>query len=205
MCTAGAVPLERLLQAGTREPGPFRADAAHRRAVHAHALLRLAAYDGEPVPAGLRGERQAGAAADAPDGALGDCARAAYEPSPSGARCVSLALTRSGGGARQPGVEYRNHPPPDAVGIHVSGGYPGLYSRYVLGFALSNRLDTVFCLEVKYEDIYLRDYGSVRGARRPAWQPRAAAPVARLPHASGGARGGQTLTTRLLIFATSWS
>ena len=50
---------------------------------------------------------------------------------------------------------------PDAVGIHVSGGYSGLYSRYVLGFALSNTLDTVFCLQVKYEDIYLRDYGSV--------------------------------------------
>lgn len=44
-----------------------------------------------------------------------------------------------------------------------------------------------------------------RGALFPLLQRRAAAPVARLPHASGGAWGGQTLTTRLLIFATSWS
>ena len=144
------------------------------------------------------------------------------------------------------------------------------YSRYVLGSALSNTLDTVFYREavsqawsagrpeifntdqgcqltstpftgmlethgvwismdgrgrvlykilverlwrtVKYEDIYLRDHGSVEEST-PAWRAipptttkeRPHQSLGGYPHASGGAWGGQTLTTRLLIFATSWS
>jgi transposase len=85
-CAAGAAPLEPLLRAGAGEPGRSGADAVHRRAVHAHAVLRLAADEGGAGRAGVSGEPQAGAAADAPNGALGDRAWAAHEPRPSRAQ-----------------------------------------------------------------------------------------------------------------------
>ncbi len=102
-CTAGVVPIERHLRAGTREPVRSGADAVHRRAVHAHALLRLAAYEGGAVRARVWGEPQAGAAADAPDGALGDRARSAHEPCPSWAQGLSLSPARCRGEADRHG------------------------------------------------------------------------------------------------------
>src|SRR5687767_3169955 len=88
--------LELLLRAGHRVAGESRADAAARRAIHAHALLRRAQDDGLAAGAGLRGQPQAGLTADAADGARGDLSQASALAAGSRASRVPVFAQESG-------------------------------------------------------------------------------------------------------------
>ena len=76
----------------SREPA---ADAAHRRAVFAHAVLRLATHDGSLAPAGLCGQLQACPAADALAELAGHLSEAQDHQSRSGKKELSLFAART--------------------------------------------------------------------------------------------------------------
>ena len=73
-----------------------------------------------------RGEPQAGAAADAPDGVGGDLPASQHQQGRGGAHQVSLPARRPDDRPRQPGVVLGHHLYSDAPGLSVLGGDHGL-------------------------------------------------------------------------------
>src|SRR3954454_24362109 len=132
-----------------------RADGADRPAVPDPALLWLAADGGLAEHTRTRGEPQAGAAADAPDGVGGDLPASQHQQGRGGAHQVSLSAQWPDDRPRQPGVVLGHHLYSDAPGLSVPGGDHGC--RAVLSWRLSNTLHADFCVEALEEA--LRGFG----------------------------------------------
>src|ERR1700680_5093103 len=91
-----------VLRGRTRDRRESGSDAADRRAVHANAVLRGAEDSALAVAAGRQGESEAGAAANAADGAGSDLPETAAVP--AGGRTPDTSLPRGG-------AENRSAPP----------------------------------------------------------------------------------------------
>jgi hypothetical protein len=89
-------------------------------------VLRLAADDAAPAPAGSPSWPQPGCPADAQDGATGDLPEAQHQRAASRASGVSLSAARPGDRAPKPGLVFRHHVHSDEAGLFVSGGDHGL-------------------------------------------------------------------------------
>ena len=151
VCAAGAVPLERLLRAGAGEPRRSGADAVHRRAVHAHVVLRLAA-DGVAL-----GEQGYGVNRKRVQRLMRRMGLWGIAPGPRTSRAhprhkVYPYLLRDLV-VQRPNQVWST----DITYLPMRSGFMFLvaildwYSRYVLSWGLSNTLDTVFCLEALEE------------------------------------------------------
>src|ERR1022692_42403 len=100
MRTAGAEPVGPVLRTAgrkRREPG---VDAAAGRAVHAGAILREPENGGLARNAGIRGESEAGVAADDGDGNRGRVSEAEAESARRGAQDLSVPAERGRGRSR---------------------------------------------------------------------------------------------------------
>ncbi len=161
-------PVRPLLPADWRERGDAGADAADRRGVPGVPVLRLAADDAAPAPAGSSSWPQPGCPADAQDGAAGDLPEAQYQRAASRAPGVSyllrdLAIVR-------PNQVWCS----DITYIPMRRGFLYLvaimdwHSRRVLSWRLSNTMDVTFCTEALEEalarygkpEIFNTDQGS---------------------------------------------
>ncbi len=137
MRPGGAAAVELLLRADghgeRREPA---ADETNRRALPEAAVLRIAEDDRLAPGSGLVGQREAGGATDAGDGAASHCARATYESSASQASGVSVSAARPSGPGAEPGLVCRHHVHSPAVGLPVLGGGDGLVQPVCAGVGI---------------------------------------------------------------------
>jgi integrase-like protein len=138
-----------LPQAGRRDGGEPRVDAADRRAVSADAVLRQPA-DG----AGALGQSQAGAAADASDGTGGDLPATADDARGGRTQDLPVFTAECGGHAAGPGVVERHHVRAAAAWILVLGGNHGLVQPVRGGLAFVETLEGSFCLEALDEALW---------------------------------------------------
>ena len=118
------------------------ADAADRRAVHGVAVPRLAADDGDAAGGGQRGQPQAGAAADAPDGHRRARPEAAHHEAGAGPQDIPVSAARTWSIERPNQVWAA-----DITYIPIGRGFLYLVaimdwaSRAVLAWRLSNTMD----------------------------------------------------------------
>src|SRR5205814_10131789 len=122
----GGFALRAVLPGPGGERGELGADAFAGRAVHAHAVLWGAADELVAGAARLWGEREAGAAADAADGAGSDLSQAAVVSAGRGTPALSLPAEGAGDRAAGPGLGERHHLCAVAARIYLSGGDSGL-------------------------------------------------------------------------------
>ncbi len=156
-----------VLSAGWSEGRGPVGDATDRRAVHGDAVLRGRADDGGVAAARVSDRSQPGAslaAADGPGGALSEAS--SERAGRSGASRVPVFVAGSANRSSQPGVVVGHHVHPPAAGFCVPGGDPGLVQplRAVV-VSLDNIFTERLWRSVKYEDVYLKDYGPVDEAR----------------------------------------
>src|SRR5947209_10113545 len=126
MSAAEGGALDAVLPTGTGGPGRPGVDAADGRTLYGLAVLRVAANGCGVAPRRLDGEPQAGAAADAGDGAGGDLPEAEHQQGTSGAQGSPVSVAGSGDRATEPGLVRRHHVYPNGQGFCVSGGGDGL-------------------------------------------------------------------------------
>src|SRR3954451_19902020 len=136
MSAAEGRALDAVLQAGADGPGRPGPDAADGRTLHGVTVLRVAADGGGVAPRRLAGEPQAGAAADAPDGAGGDLPEAEHQQGASGAQGLPVSVAGSGDRATEPGLVRRHHVYSDGQGLCLSGGGDGLVQPADSGVAV---------------------------------------------------------------------
>jgi hypothetical protein len=122
----GDLAIGAVLQSGGRERRELGADAFAGRAVHAHALLWGASHDVLADAARLRGEREAGAAADTADGTRSDLSETAAVGARARTPDLPLPTARFEDRSTEPGVGQRHHVYPSATRVYLSGGDPGL-------------------------------------------------------------------------------
>src|SRR4051794_24863455 len=104
MSAAEGGALDAVLPTGAGGAGRPGLDAADGRTLHGLAVLRVAADGGGVAPRRLDGEPQAGAAADAGDGAGGDLPEAEHQQGASGPQGVPLSAAGSGDRPTEPGL-----------------------------------------------------------------------------------------------------
>jgi transposase len=126
------VALGAVLPAGGRERGEPGADAFAGRAVHAHAVLWGAPHEVVAGAARLAGEREAGAAAEAADGAGSDLSESAAVGAGARTSDLSLPAARVKDRPTRPGVEQRHHLYPPAARVIYLVAILDWFSRSVL-------------------------------------------------------------------------
>ena len=140
-------PVELLLPAAghgeRREPG---IDAGHRPVVFEAAVLRSAAHDRLAAGVGVWSQSQTGRAADARDGASGNLAGTAHQPSSSPAPDLPVLAERAQDRAAEPGVVCRHYLRADDGGVSLPGGGHGLVQSLCASWELSNLLEATFCV-----------------------------------------------------------
>ena len=124
---AGTGTLELVLRAaGDRERREPSTDAPDRRAVPEAAVLRVSAHDPVAAGEGVEGEREAGGAVDAADGAAGHVAGPTYQSAASWAGDLPLPAEGLGNQGSERGVVRRHHLRAAAARFPVPGGDHGL-------------------------------------------------------------------------------
>src|SRR5262249_23803261 len=105
--------------AGPGERRESAVDASDRRAVLAPTVLRIAAPDPLAARVGLDGQREAGGATDARDGAASGGAGATHQPPAAAASDLSVPAARGERGGARRSVVCRHHVRADALRVSV--------------------------------------------------------------------------------------
>lgn len=132
---------------GGAGPGRIGAVGVDRRGIHAASVLREPQDDGLPAGLGLPDQPQASSAADADPGTGGYGAGTEYQLAASPAQGLSLSAAGPGNRPPRSGLKRRYHVSAASARIRLSGGCDRLVLAQGAGLALSNTLNSGFCVD----------------------------------------------------------